>query len=342
MRFHQALLIIFTVLAVRLWDRYITPILFTRHIRALAKKEPCVYDLDEVTILKFHQGRFESIIDDLKAARLPTYLIHYIKSLLIARGAYKAFLMRRELVNYKKVMFHMVRKYEGLDASLARFLSICHAEQLSPDRAREEKEKDTALHRDLQQIRGCLHILKDTRGWTKKICCVPRLPTPSYKQMFSASDDGIWCQPEGMITQIQFDRYAKVESAVHDRLRERVDREGWPIPETAKGKLFVCKQCKVKVPKNWVQRQVCWRCVDLLKRQERCPFELGQPKFLCPHSGTCFSCEMTSCNTCGLLRGDGEAVTNSIFLRAIWPVFFRRVRERDYGPLRAEIPFLRF
>ena len=91
------------------------------------------------------------------------------------------------------------------------------------------------FHKYLNQIRGCIHILRDTRGWTKKICCVPRLPDPDYKQQFVASDDGIWCEPEGMLTKVMFDRFKKEEDIVHNRLRNIVQSEGWPLSGFGKG-----------------------------------------------------------------------------------------------------------
>lgn len=54
-------------------------------------------------ILHYRQGQVELIFEDLKAIGLPDHLIHYMECLLIARGAHKAYLIRRELVNYKKV-----------------------------------------------------------------------------------------------------------------------------------------------------------------------------------------------------------------------------------------------
>lgn len=43
------------------------------------------------------------IIQDMRSARMAEHLIEFVEASLYARGAAKAFLMRTELVNYKKV-----------------------------------------------------------------------------------------------------------------------------------------------------------------------------------------------------------------------------------------------
>jgi hypothetical protein len=64
--------------------------------------EPCVLDVRPDNMLNFKQGKFDPIIDDLRLAGVPDHLVDYIEKLLIARGVAKAFLVREELVNYKK------------------------------------------------------------------------------------------------------------------------------------------------------------------------------------------------------------------------------------------------
>ena len=107
------------------------------------------------TIPDFKQGHFEAIFEDLKQDGVEEYLINYIRCLLIARGASKvaylfgcystlymtwwilntkqkgkhnknnnathihntqAFTVRRELINFKKVMFHMANHFEAMEA----------------------------------------------------------------------------------------------------------------------------------------------------------------------------------------------------------------------------------
>lgn len=57
----------------------------------------------EKNILHYRQGNVELIFEDLNLIGLPSYIVDYMRCLLIARGANKAYTIRRELVNYKKV-----------------------------------------------------------------------------------------------------------------------------------------------------------------------------------------------------------------------------------------------
>jgi hypothetical protein len=49
------------------------------------------------------QGSVALIVQDMRSAGLPEHVVEFVEASLYARGAAKAFLMRTELVNYKKV-----------------------------------------------------------------------------------------------------------------------------------------------------------------------------------------------------------------------------------------------
>jgi hypothetical protein len=122
------------------------------------ESEPCVLDVHPDTMLNYKQGKFEPIIEDLRAAGLPEHLVDYVEKLLIARGVLKAFLVREELVNYKKVLKHFIHQYEEVEAELRRYAAVVYRDRY--DGTDDEKFALTAMQRSIQLARGCSHILK--------------------------------------------------------------------------------------------------------------------------------------------------------------------------------------
>ena len=142
------------VALVRAWDRLVAPALFARRQRrrALAAGEPCVLDTAVSTVALFRRGGVALMNKDLAGAGLPGYAVDYVKKLLIARGADQAFRTKVELVNYKKVMVHMQKHLEEIEANLSVFAAVTYC---GPQETDKDKRKAAArLAKELDECRG--------------------------------------------------------------------------------------------------------------------------------------------------------------------------------------------
>ena len=214
----------------RLWDRVVTPVLFARRQRWRAKVagEPCILDTAITTVALFRRGGVALMNKDVAGAGLPAYVVEYVEKLLIARGADQAFRTKVELVNYKKMMVHMQKGLEEVEANLSVFAAVAHC---GPQETDKDKRKDAArLAKELDECRGSLHVVRDVRTWTAAICKVSRFP--SAERMFIASDAGISKLPPQMSAQGGLQRRLDdLRSLVHNytpSILQVIHLHGWP------------------------------------------------------------------------------------------------------------------
>ena len=256
---------------VRLWDHLVEPALFARRQRrrALAAGEPCILDTKVTTVALFRRGGVALMNKDLAGAGLPAYVVEYVKKLLIARGADQAFRTKVELVNYKKVMVHMQKQLEEIEANLSVFAAVAYC---GPQETDKDKRKAAArLAKELDECRGSLHVVRDVRKWTAAICKVPRFP--STVRMFIASDASITKLPPEMSAQggLQHrvdDLRALIENSTPNVLATIQD-QGWPPSYTFSqpGK-HTCKHCAGKFGPKWMMRGTCWLCRHELRQKQ--------------------------------------------------------------------------
>ncbi|KNC85952.1 hypothetical protein SARC_01898 [Sphaeroforma arctica JP610] len=298
-----------TYLLVRTYDYYVVPTLFKRRLlsNAVSANEPSVLAVHPTTVALYRMGGLKVLLDSVDRTGLDEYIVEYIQCEMYARGVVKAYLMREELINYKKVIQHMQIRGENLEVELRQILALYHKERGSGTDA--EVKKSIYLHQQLCVLRGCIHILKDVRKFTKKICTIPRYPTKTHKRMFVAGDECVWHIPEHFHTNEMMVHFQQVVDTHNQRMRDTIKEEGWPPTScTVEGKRHDCRVCKGFFGKAWIHSKVCWKCQDDFRSEGRCPFEKNNPRTICPHTRRCFSCERESCPECQIIRGNGSDV----------------------------------
>ena len=106
--------------------------------------------------------------------------------------------------------------------------------------------------------------------------------------------------------------FAGLKAAVGDldaEMRAALDREGGPTGGGAVLGRTRCGLCRGAFNKVWVAKGVCCACEARYRRAGRCPYGARCPAAaFCPHAAKCAVCDGWSCDACGLVRGDGEAV----------------------------------
>jgi hypothetical protein len=154
------------------------------HVRASAERlgGPCVLDANDSNMHNFAQGSFELIRKDLEATLDCSADVAAVCSACEAVGITDAFAVRRELINYKKVMLHMMLNVQRTEQRLARLTTFyyrVHGADMKKQGSGEEYVHDpryTTLANALHRCRGLLCAVRDGRDLAKSICCVPRQP----------------------------------------------------------------------------------------------------------------------------------------------------------------------
>ena len=120
--------------------------------RALVAGEPCILDTGEATVARFRRGGVTLMHQDLAGAGLAPHVVDFVTKLLVARGADQAFRTKVELVNYKKVMVHMQKACEELEANLSVFAAVTYC---GPQEGDKDKRKTAArLAKELDELRA--------------------------------------------------------------------------------------------------------------------------------------------------------------------------------------------
>jgi hypothetical protein len=223
-----------------------------------------------------------------------------------------------------------------MEKSLRRMLAVFHRDEVGNGTTststtaaayndsvdKEDIQTSIRLHRELSTIRGCLHILRDVRVWTKNICCIPRwqhfvdsnrdISMAGNNRLFVAGDAAIYKIPNGFAIHEIWRGFCNTEKEYRVKFRNMLMARQTPWPpysignKSSKSQQLACALCGVSVGKAWMSRnKVCWKCADQIKCRGLCPYEKGHPAYLCPHDLSCFSCEGHSCLECRVLRGDG-------------------------------------
>lgn len=278
---------------------------------AIESGEPSVLDVSPSNVAAYRRGGVALIMKDLKVSGLPQHVVEYFGQLLIARGADQAFRTKMELVNFKKVAQHFQKQLEEIESNLSVFAAIAYCDPSNPEAADKEARKHAAkLAKELDECRGCLHAVRETRTWTAAICKVPRFPSTS--RLFVASDAQIsllppeMTAPGGLMRRVS-DFSRTVEEST-DKTMAVIARHGWPPSYTrtegTEGK-HKCRHCEGMFGGKWVRAMSCWKCRFELRLGGKCPyasFDNGRYCLVCPHQHKCLRCEQVSCSACKVLH----------------------------------------
>lgn len=258
---------------------------------------------------------------------LPEHSARFIESALIARGAAKAMMMRRELVD----LLHHVSAIAEDTARVARTLRTEHK---SPDQvlsgdlglsrlsvnfdpsreALEALSRASKMDAVVSPLEGAAPALAELKTWIAKILNEPEIT------LFAAGDDEHTSAfvPEGFALRSIIAAYApvveKYSRAMLDELAKGVhasDAAGG-IHEHISGTIC-CKTCERTFAKIWVRQHTCVSCEERSRELGRCPIKSEcDPRFFCSHARACLRCERVSCEHCGVVRGDAEDVVSLV------------------------------
>ncbi|KAJ1624206.1 hypothetical protein T492DRAFT_275079 [Pavlovales sp. CCMP2436] len=107
---------------------------FEARVRALEAGRPSVYDICRATILLERQGSYKFVLEDLHCV-LPKVAAESVEALLEAAGVPGAFTVRREIINFKKVLLLLFQAGRSDERALAQLLTFFHCDLLAANRA---------------------------------------------------------------------------------------------------------------------------------------------------------------------------------------------------------------
>lgn len=227
---------------------------------------------------------------------IPAQGRHYIKTVLIARGATKAITIREAQQKYLRVL-------EGVLTDAGQLMTELEAP--SP-----EAHKATFLHVTKRKFRnatkGIIHALSEMLRWLQRISVITR----GEDCMFVSGSTGAAAfVPQGFADILR--PYRSQVSKYRAVMLSELTLTGRPRSMTSgkESNFRTCNCCKQQYSRLWVHRGVCFLCEDVIRSEGRCPYNVrcGSRSF-CPHSRCCFVCDQVSCEECRLFHGDGEDV----------------------------------
>jgi hypothetical protein len=120
-----------------------------RHAGGRFSREPCPLDISAANCREFSQGYYEFVDDDLQA--LPADIAAQVSRICTRWGVQSAFAIRRELVNLKKVLQHLLKKCGSVEKQLRQQSAVLHCPILEKT---ESSLAYTRLSRLLMQCQG--------------------------------------------------------------------------------------------------------------------------------------------------------------------------------------------
>ncbi|CAK9010297.1 unnamed protein product [Durusdinium trenchii] len=131
----------------------------------------CVLELTEENILSYGQGDWSLIERDLFAAfsaDLAHFLLNCFRELVQT-----CLVVRRELINYKKLCLHMWQAGSLLEKDLRQLASFFYCELVKGSNS-PEQERYVNIANAFNECRGALAVIFDARHFSKAICAWPR------------------------------------------------------------------------------------------------------------------------------------------------------------------------
>eukprot|EP00873_Tetraselmis_striata_P029932 jgi/Tetstr1/450196/TSEL_037235.t2 len=143
----------------------------------------CIFEINDVNIADFCQGDILLVEQDLLAV-LPPEVAEDVMCLLKHAGLADAFHVRRELVNYKKVCLNVYQDSDRLEKDIRQMCSFFHgsdAQEMGDYHVHSDRY--TELCQTMNECKGAVAVISDTRRLTKSLCCVPRFPNKGVPSM---------------------------------------------------------------------------------------------------------------------------------------------------------------
>ena len=151
---------------------------FDGAFRATARRTPndalCVLDVTIVNIGEFEQGRLALVLDEFAQVAVPPAWEQRAAALLAEHSVADALRMRRELINFKKVMLHVHAAAVVLDRELRRAAAVLYC-KLSTART-ADREQYSAVAAALAGLQGVALAASGGRRFTKAVCTIHRHP----------------------------------------------------------------------------------------------------------------------------------------------------------------------
>lgn len=258
---------------------------------------------------------------------VPSHVAHFIELSLIARGAAKAMVMRRELREFldhvsviakdaATVAERLRSSNRGPDEVLRDDLGIGTLTldgEPSPE-VLEKLSHAAKVDADANPLEGAAPVLAELERWLVKILENPKTA------LFAAGDDEHTSAfvPQGFELRSMIADYAPVVEKYHSAMLDELARDAGTLhPEAADARhisgLNRCQKCEKSFAKIWVSLHTCVSCEESLRASGRCPVKSEcEPRFFCPHARACLRCERVSCERCGVVRGDGDDVISLV------------------------------
>eukprot|EP01052_Picozoa_sp_SAG31_P017813 SAG31_NODE_1235_length_9198_cov_5.065282_3_plen_405_part_00 len=254
----------------------------------------------------------------------PQQVVQLIELVLIARGGAKAISITAAVRQYTALVDTLP---EMLENAMTRITPVLEAMEVdwdmkggaeAVDGTRIDLRRLMGLRKQRSLTAGCLAATRALRPFVAKVATV----TSCSERLFVAGDsvlDGAATVfvPGGFKLKELFEAYRCAAAPHLAALDASATHGGWPPPPTKGRPASVqvegdvrCASCGHGYSSLWIQRGVCRECESALRREGRCPFREKCAKLgcFCPHAARCFLCDAWACDTCGMLRGDGEDV----------------------------------
>ena len=307
---------------------------------------------------------FNALIDRVtQCLAFPPHVVEFIRCALIARGAAKALVMRREIA--------WVRGHAKAVCSAAEWtMRALRASHRNPDEvlredmgvdsihgAREPPSEDAleclrvacVVDRAANALEGAAPVTAETAKWLDKILDAPQ------QTLFAAGDSDATTSfvPDEFVVASLVASYAPVIEKYQKGMLSEVARAltaSVALTPSAEDNVIrthlvkgskVCKRCQNAYSNLWLTNRTCLLCIDAARTAGVCPMrDRCVPRAFCPHARVCLACERRSCEKCGLLCGDAEdvvAIVESCDADAVFLDFDRTVcaTKRGASPLPA-------
>jgi len=306
-------------------------------------------------------GDFDALMHRVRAElSLPSHVVRFIECSLIARGAAKALVIRRELEAYRDAAARVcdaadwtiqtLRKEHRNPDDVLRDDMGCDGETPLATEATEENLKALQsackADRTANALEGASPATRETAKWIGKILDEPK------RTFFAAGDCDATTSfvPDDFVMSSLIASYAptieKYQDAMLEELAEAFGRRAtlepnerdkpWTRHVSGSRK---CVRCSRSYSNLWVTDKTCISCEHAARLAGTCPISSPcLPEAFCPHARRCLKCERHSCDRCGLRCGDAEdvvALVEEIDADAVFLDFDRTIcaTKRGASPL---------
>lgn len=138
-----------------------------------------LYDMNPTNIQDYCCGSFLLVERDLRLVLEPEVAQSVIDT--VESDLRSAFRLREELINMKKVAYHIQKSGNAIERSLAQLATFFREDVSSPESVDMQcwvhSDRLTAISETRMRCKGACAAISDARALAKNICCVPRHPS---------------------------------------------------------------------------------------------------------------------------------------------------------------------